>query len=253
MEEKVFFVDDKFCRGKIQDLSNVNNAIQDAIEQGIPIYFTVPYGTFTGSTVRLKVGKRRPADVAKVFKNADYGPNVNPDLYWEGTAEGTNRSFDFRIRKAIPRYGRFYPFSIIIGGDRQTEIVRKEKNNSKDLIDFLGREISEGDYVLMYSGPFELRQTGSPFRMLRYTGKRSEKQAQFTYVKMNEETTPVRGARPIDGGEVIRVGLNAGGKEVTNLIYGVKVEVDESLACAMQMIDHDMSSFPLKFHVGMED
>ena len=253
MEEKVFFVDDQFCRGKMTDLSNVNKAIQDAIEQNIPIHFTVPYGTFTGSTVRLKVGKRPPANLAKVFKNADYGPNINPDLNWEGTAEGSNRKFGFRIRKAIPRYGRSYPFSIIIGGDRKTEVVRKEKNTSKDLVDFLGREISEGDYVLMYSGPFELKQTGTPFRMLRYTGKRSEKQAQFTYVKMHDKAQPVRNARPNDGGEIIRVGLNAVGKEVTNLIYGVKVDVDESLATAMQMTDHDMSIYPVKFHVGMEN
>jgi hypothetical protein len=250
MEEKVFQINRDFCRGKIKDLESINNLIQKTIEAGDPVFFTVPYGTFEGSTVRLKVGKRRPCDLAKVFKRVnDWSPNVNDDLFWEGNVDGSNRNFNFRLRKAITRYGKEYPFQIIIGGDRKTEIIKKEKNTNKDLVDFLGREIVEGDYVLMYSGPWELKQTGSPFRMLRYTGKRSPKQAQFTYVRMNEATSNL----VPDGGEVIRVGLNSGGNEVTNLIYGVKVEVDESLATAMQMIDHDMSSFPLKFHVGIEE
>ncbi|MCK9531481.1 MAG: hypothetical protein M0R77_13115 [Gammaproteobacteria bacterium] len=252
MEEKVFHVDRNFCRKKIEDLTNINAIIQEAIEADVPVYFTVPYGTFAGSTVRLKVNKyRRPSDLAKVFRSVQYGPNINEDHYWEGTAEGTNRNFQFRLRKAIPRYGREYPFSIVIGGDRQTEIVKKEKNAAKNLVDFFGREIVDGDYVLMYSGPFELKQTGSPFRMLRYTGKRSEKQAQFTYVKMHDDALTVNGCRPTEGGTVIRVGLNSGGKEITNTIYGVKIDVDESLATAMQMTDHDMSIYPVHFHVGL--
>ena len=249
MEEKVFIIDVSFARKSMTDLQNVNDAIINALSTFTPVHVIMPYGTFTGSKLELKLNKKTAKWVGSIFKKADYGPNINRELHWEMSATGTNRNFHFSWSKALPRYGRAYPVTIIIGGHHQTEIVRKQKNESQDLVDFLGKEVTEGDYVLMYSGPWELKETGSPFRMMRYTGKRSEKQAQFTYVKMDTKSSNLSP----DGGQVIRVGPNGSGKEMTNLIYGVKVDVDDSLAVAMQMTDHDMSIYPIKFHVGMEE
>lgn len=251
MEEKVFIIDRAMTRRKMEDLVNINQAIEEALSNGNPVRAVIPYGTFTGTVARLKLGKRRPADVAKVFRrgSASYDPNLNTDLYWELEASGSNRNFSFSWSKAIRRYSKEYPVKVIIGGDGKTEIVRKEKNEATHLVDFMGQQIDEGDYVLMYNGPWELKNTGSPFRMLRYTGKRSQKQAQFTYVKLS--STEIKWS--VDGGETIRVGLNSNGKDVTDVIYGVKVSVDESLATAMQMTDHDMSIYPITFHVGLVD
>lgn len=251
MEEKIFVIDYKMSREKIEDLVNINALIQQYIEAGEHVRAVLPYGTFKGSTVRLKIGKQRLADKCRVFTRPDtsWGSNINTKLFWELEATGSRRTFHINWAKVPGGYGNKCPVTIILGGDGKTTIVKKEKNDATHLVDFMGQQIEEGDYVLMYNGPWELKTTGSPFRMLRYTGKRSQKQAQFTYVKMGDSSHKWS----TDGGAIIRVGLNTNGKEVTDVIYGVKVSVDESLATAMQMTDHDMSIYPIKFHVGLED
>ncbi len=251
MEETVFVIDHKLTRQKIEDLVNINALIQKYIELGLPVRAVLPYGTFKGSTVSLKVGKRKLSDVCQVFRRPaqTWGNNVNTGLIWDLEAEGTNRTFHINWAKVPGGYNGKNVVTLILGGDGKTEVVKQEKNEATHLVDFLGQTVEEGDYVLMYNGPFELKHTGSPFRMLRYTGKRSEKQAQFTYVRMADTSNNWAN----DGGEIIRVGLNTNGKEITDIIYGVKVSVDESLATAMQMTDHDMSIYPIKFHVGLTD
>lgn len=252
MEETTFFIDHKMTRQKIEDLVNINLLIKKYIELGLPVRAVLPYGTFKGSTVRLTVGKRKLDDVCKVFRKPDvsWGNNVNSKLIWDLEAEGTKRTFHINWAKVPGGYNGKNTVTLILGGDGKTEVVKNEKNNATHLVDFMGQTVEEGDYVLMYNGPWELKSTGSPFRMLRYTGKRSQKQAQFTYVKMADATATKWST---DGGEIIRVGLNTNGKEITDIIYGVKVSVDESLATAMQMTDHDMSIYPIKFHVGLTD
>lgn len=251
MEETVFVIDHKLTRQRLEDLVNINALIQKYIELGLPVRAVLPYGTFKGSTVSLKVGKRKLSDVCQVFRKPQqsWGNNVNTGLIWDLEAEGTNRTFHINWAKVPGGYNGKNIVTLILGGDGKTEVVKNEKNSATHLVDFMGQTVEEGDYVLMYNGPFELKNTGSPFRMLRYTGKRSEKQAQFTYVKMADATTNWANS----GGEIIRVGLNTNGKEITDIIYGVKVSVDESLATAMQMTDHDMSIYPIKFHVGLTD
>lgn len=57
-----------------------------------------------------------------------------------------------------------------------------------------------------------------------------------------------------DGGQTVRVGLNSKVTQaVSDILFGVRIEVDQNLATAMQMCDHDMSIFPISFHVGLAD
>lgn len=252
MEEKRFTVDYSMSRQDMKNLSQLNELVQSYIEAGEPVRVILPYGTFKGSTVRLKIGKRKPQDLAKIFRKPDksWGDHMNDKLIWDLEAKGSNRTFHVNWSKVPGGYGNKNPCTIILGGDGSTEIVKHEKNKTQTLVDFMGKQIEAGDYVLMYNSPFDREQTGTPFRMLRYTGKRSPKQAQFTYVKLAEKM----GRYAMSGGETIRVGLNvAKADEHTDIIYGVKVDVDESLATAMQLTDHDMSLYPVKFHIGMED
>lgn len=252
MAEKVFVIDRKMATGSLNNLTNINVAIKDELKAGRPVYAVVPEGRFKGTIARLKLGKRSITEVGTLFSagESNWGIKISKDQIWELEADGSNRTFHIHWRRLFDQdYNNRKPVKIILGRVDGTVINKVSKIEHGTLVDFLGNEVHDGDYVLMYSGPWELKQTGSPFRMMRYTGKRSDKQAQFTYVKMDKNesnTTP-------DGGQTIRVGLNAKVTDaVGNILYGVRVDVDENLATAMQMCDHDMSIFPIKFHVGLD-
>lgn len=252
MAEKVFEITRKVASDRLEDLQNINKAVIAELAAGNPVYATIVEGRFKGTIARVKLGKNSPTRVGSIFTKSDgYGVKIAKDHIWELEVDGSNRTFHINWYRVLNRdYGNKTTIRVFVGRTDGTQLVRVDKGQHDTLRDFLGSEILDGDYVLMYNTPWELKAVGSPFRMLRYTGKRSDKQAQFTYVKMGESSknfTP-------EGGQTIRVGLNSqDGKSVSNSIYGVKVDVDSSLATAMQMVDHDMSIFPLKFHVGLAD
>lgn len=255
MVEKTFSVTSAFGRGKWKDLKKINEMVLAALMNGEPIYATLVEGVYAGSIARLKVGNTPKSLLSKVFrdgKNHKYSfgdpdaGEINKDLVWEMELDGTNRQFNLRW-KALTEYpGCRCPIVFHLGRTGPTVMVKKEKKEfSPILSDYMGREIKDGDYVLMYSTPREVQDTGTPFRMVRYTGTRSEKQAVFTYIRLAD------GKHNKDGGAKVRIGLNhtAGGDQV----FGVKVDVDGSLATALQMTDNDMGIYPVKFSISLED
>lgn len=250
MAEKIIPVTYKMGRMDINNLTNINEAIRNELRAGRPVYATIGDGTFKGTIARLKVGKRSISELGHVFKEDDkYGPKFNKSLIWELEVDGSNRTFYIKWSRLFKQdYREKHLVNIYLGRTDGTVIVKKDKTAvGTTLLDFLGRTIEDGDYVLMYNGPWELKDTGSPFRMLRYTGKRTPKQAQFKYVSM------IQGNHNPDGGEIVRVGMNCRPNvDVADAIYGVKVELDEALETAMQMVDYDVTKFPIKFSVGLE-
>lgn len=249
--EKIISVTYSMARdNKINNLTNFNEAIRNELRAGRSVYATVPSGTFKGSIGRLKIGKKSISELGHVFKEEDrWGTKLNKGLKWDLEFDGSNRTIsinwhsvflhDFRNKNQIDIY---------LGRTAGTSLVRVEKLDvGNTLLDFMGQVINEGDYVLMYNGPRELKDTGSPFRMLRYTGQRSAKQAMFKYVSL------IEGKQNPDGGETIRVGMNSRpNADVADAIFGVKVEVDSALETAMQMVDYNVNNFPIKFKVGLE-
>lgn len=252
MAEKIFTINRNMATSNLNNLRNINVAIKNELQAGRPVYATIPEGRFRGSIARLKLGNRSISDVGTLFTEGEsnWGIKIAKTQHWDLELDGSNRKFAIHWHRLMDRdYRSRQSVDIILGRVDGTVTKKADKTEQGTLVDFLGNEVHDGDYVLMYSSPWELKETGSPFRMLRYTGKRSNKQAQFTYVKMgkNESKAP-------DGGENVRVGLNSKATEaVSNVLYGVRIDVDESLAIAMQMCDHDMSNFPIKFHVGLAD
>ena len=253
MTEKIFTINRSMASGKLTDLININIAIKNELKAGRPVYATVPTGRFKGSIARLKLGNRSITNVGTLFTE---GPNrwsiqIDKGHYWELEVDGSNRTFSIFWFKLFERdWQNRAEVKIYTGRTAGTVLNRVAKEAQGTLLDFLGNEVHDGDYVLMYSGPWELKETGAPFRMLRYTGKRSNKQAQFTYVKMDKNTSSVT----CDGGQTVRVGLNSKVTQaVSDILFGVRIEVDQNLATAMQMCDHDMSIFPISFHVGLAD
>jgi hypothetical protein len=250
MVEKVFTIDRNFVRQNMAVLQNINDAILVELQSGRPVFATVTHGTYAGSLARLVTANQSATKMSKIFSkgNHTWDINVSRDLIWEVKLDGSNRSL---YVKWFAFLNREYKKSIKLHIGREDGTI--EQKNVKHatmppLQDFLGNEIHDGDYVLMHNSPWDVKTTGSPFRMLRYKGVRTNKQAQFVYVKMGE------GKYVPDGNTDIRVGLNTtDGADQSTRIFGVKVSVDESLATAMQMIDHDMSQFPLSFHVGLRE
>jgi hypothetical protein len=241
--EKVFTITRDFTRHtKIADLRNINRAIFEELSAGRPVYASIPKGVFAGSIARLKLNQTIKS-LSRIFQEAtNYGLDLS-DITWDLEIDGCNRSFHISWKSLFSSFYSKEKVYIYLGRSNGTVFVKNAKIELNDtLVDFMGTEIKDGDYVLMYCNSWELKDTGVPFRMLQYTGKRTPKQAMFKYVQLKE------GTHNPDGGEKIRVGLNtlAGQDQV----YGVKIEVETSLATAMQMTDHDMSIYPIKFSVG---
>lgn len=250
MTAKVFEITRKKANQDFSIMSNINAAILKELKAGRPVYASIGIGRFKGTIARLIIGKNNISDLSDVFYKKTYGSGFTSDLIWDLEVDGQSRKYKINWRATFDRdWTNKNSVNIYIGWTNGTILNRVELGQHGTLLDFMGKEIQDGDYVLMHNTSKEIRDTGSPFRMLRYTGKRSDVQATFTYVSLKD------GTHNPDGGQQIRVGLNAELKDangVSNQVYGVKVSVDESLAVAMQMTDHDMSLYPINFHIGME-
>lgn len=229
----------------------VCKAILEELQAGRPVYARIPNGVYAGSIGRLKVKNVNFQKLSKIISERESGYTYSvkdrikmEDLTWELELDGSNRTFKLKWDqigswKINPR-----PWTeIYLGRQEGTRTYKrdKEENLSPTLIDFMGREINDGDYVLAYSTYKELNDTGSPLRLVRYTGSRTKASALFVYMKMQEGKT--------EPGQKIRVNLNNAAHP--DQVFGVKVDIDESLATAMQLTDNDVSMFPLKFSVSI--
>lgn len=226
--------------------------LKDDIINDRPVFVKLGRGAFAGSTVRLIVDKTDPEwrNLYYLFEDEPnkrgYGRllNVNQGVIWKCKLDNSNRIFKLdwdKERSYALKHSN--PEIIIRRNDINTIEVKADKlappvyGNS--LVDLAGSTISPGEYLVMIAG--KSRSGGSDYflRLVKYVS-RTEKRAEFINITMSEDQKA-----GIETGGQFAAGINNG------RVHGIKINVEETLQCALALGDYNLSNLPLTFGLNM--